>query len=160
LRFPNCLAYRNKFEFAANLQWALTHPPTPLTPELQREFTWEAATDRFIFAASISRKEALEREKLGMSKVDERIAWFHNELGKGPKGDVLRKVFGAGPASEQVKYQMRATTSQRQAQDGTTDYDEDEGLEGGLSRKFQQSSFVKAIREATANAWPSFLTTP
>jgi digalactosyldiacylglycerol synthase len=107
LKFPNCLAYRSKFEFVANLRWALTHEPEPLTMSLAREFTWEAATDRLVQHAAITRKEALERERLGMSKLDQRIAWFHNELGKGMTGDMLRKIFGAGPASQQVQYQLR-----------------------------------------------------
>ena len=106
LKFPNCLAYRNKLEFVANLRWALTHDPEPLTPELAREFTWEAATDRLITAAAITHQEALERERLGRSRLDSRIAWIHNELGK---YDVVRKVFGAGPVSDQVKYEELRT---------------------------------------------------
>ncbi|OEU07054.1 hypothetical protein FRACYDRAFT_138778, partial [Fragilariopsis cylindrus CCMP1102] len=58
LRFPNCLGYRNPLEFVANLQWALTHDPTPLTDKVAREFTWEAATDRFLEASSITHREA------------------------------------------------------------------------------------------------------
>ncbi|EEC47799.1 predicted protein, partial [Phaeodactylum tricornutum CCAP 1055/1] len=54
LRFPNCLGYRNRFEFVANLRWALTHEPDPLSPELATTFSWEAATDRFIQASAIS----------------------------------------------------------------------------------------------------------
>lgn len=75
LRFPNCLAYGDKWEFAANLRWALTHEPEPLTPELAKEFTWEAATDRLIRALAITRREARERAMLvGKAKLDERIA--------------------------------------------------------------------------------------
>jgi len=105
LQFPNCLAYRNKFEFAANLQWALAHEPEQLTAAQARQFSWEAATERLLSAAAITRREALERERLGLSKLDERIAWFHNELGKGATGDILRKICGGGPVSDQVKYQ-------------------------------------------------------
>jgi hypothetical protein len=106
LKFPNCLAYRNRLEFAANLKWALTHEPEPLTPELSYEFTWEAATERFVKAAAITKREARARAKLRVSKLDERIAYFHNELGKGAKGDALRKVLGGGPISHQVKYEI------------------------------------------------------
>ena len=152
LKFPNCLAYRNKFEFAANLQWALTHDPEPLTPELAHEFTWEAATDRFLAASAVTWKEARERERLGLTKRDERIAWFLNELGKGPKGDILRMVLGAGPASGQVKYVL-----EKQSQLEEEDEDDEQSMEGlenddeddedeGLTKKFHQSSFVQALR--------------
>ena len=152
LKFPNCLAYRNKFEFAANLQWALTHDPEPLTPELAHEFTWEAATDRFLSASAVTWKEARERERLGLTKRDERIAWFLNEMGKGPKGDFIRSVLGAGPASGQVKYVLE---QQSQIMDEDEEEDESaEDMEGGedddedegLTKKFHQSSFVQALR--------------
>ena len=145
MNFPNCLGYRNPYEFVANLQWALTHDPEPLTEEFARSFSWEAATDRFIAAAGITNGEAKERELLGKSKVDERIAWFHNELGSGVKGDVIRKVLGAGPVSDQVKYE-----SDKERKGEVEDDDE------GLSRKFQNSAFVQAIRQATAISIPNF----
>lgn len=157
LKFPNCLAYRNKVEFAANLRWALTHEPEPLTPELAHEFTWEAATDRFIQASAVTWKQAREREALGLSKRDERIAWFLNELGKGQKGDILRMVLGAGPASGQVKY-----VTEQQGKLEEDDDDEEEGNEGdedeedeGLTVKFHQSSFVQALRATLSSGLPS-----
>lgn len=156
LKFPNCLAYRSKFEFVANLRWAMTHEPEPMSPELLRHFTWEAATDRFIEASIITVREALERERLGRSKLDERIAWLHNELGKGTSGDILRKICGAGPVSHQVKYlkdkedvEFETTTDERY-DDGTEDEDD------GLSRKFRSSSFAEAIR-ATIGDLSSFI---
>jgi len=154
-RFPNCLGYRNQYEFVANLRWALTHDPVPHTPEIAREFTWEAATDRFLEASAITHKEARERELLGRSKIDERIAWFHNELGKGVKGDILRKALGAGPASGQVKYEMtkrRAESIEDDDEDDEIigdDEDLDMGMEDdGLPRKFRNSVFVRALQEA------------
>jgi glycosyltransferase involved in cell wall biosynthesis len=160
LQFPNCLAYRNPYEFVANVQWALTHEPIPLSEDLARQFTWEAATDRFLQSAAITHREAQEREKLGRSKMDERIAWFHNELGKGAKGDILRNILGAGPVANQVKY-LTTTTQQdlSREDDGEMEGDEfdEEGEEEeqeedeGLSRKFHDSAFVKAIREAFEN---------
>eukprot|EP00537_Pseudo-nitzschia_pungens_P006566 CAMPEP_0172361990 /NCGR_PEP_ID=MMETSP1060-20121228/5718_1 /TAXON_ID=37318 /ORGANISM="Pseudo-nitzschia pungens, Strain cf. cingulata" /LENGTH=976 /DNA_ID=CAMNT_0013084403 /DNA_START=430 /DNA_END=3360 /DNA_ORIENTATION=- len=163
LKFPNCLGYRNPYEFVANLRWALTHDPTPHTEEFGREFTWEAATDRFLNASSITHREAREREILGKSKIDERIAWLHNEMGKGLKGDIIRKALGAGPVSDQVRYEM--TKQQRQTgkasdepeeEDEADDDDDDMGIDDddmedeGLPRKFRNSVFVKALREATA----------
>ena len=154
MSFPNCLGYRNPYEFVANLRWALTHDPAPHTPELAREFTWEAATDRFLEASAITHKEARERELLGRSKIDERIAWLHNELGKGVKGDIIRKALGAGPASGQVKYEM--TKLRQRTGNTTTDdsMDEDEEImdidmeDEGLPRKFRDSVFVRSLREA------------
>lgn len=143
LKFPNCLAYRNKFEFVANLRWALTHSPEPLTPELAREFSWEAATERFLEASSITYDEAARRDRLGWSKLDERIAWFHNEIGKGATGDMLRKIFGAGPASYQSKY----TEQQKAAASPEEEEDDDDGL----SRKFRRSSFAEALRATVAD---------
>ena len=152
LKFPNCLAYRNKMEFAANLRWAMYHEPDPLSDELAYEFTWEAATERFIESAAITKFEARNRSKLGTRKIDERIAWFHNELGKGVKGDVIRKVLGAGPVSDQVKYVMEKKEEEEQLGrlgDGLGGEEEDEKEEDedeGLTRKFRASSFAQAIR--------------
>ena len=140
LQFPNCLGYRNKWEFAASLRWALTHQPEPLTPELARKFTWEAATDRLIHSSAISRREARQRAILGTAKLDERIAFFHRELGRGTKGDTLRLFLGGGPISHQVKYEM--------AKEGL----DQEGSENeGISKKFHTSSFVKAIKSSFTN---------
>jgi digalactosyldiacylglycerol synthase len=144
LKFPNCLPYRNKFEFVANLRWALTHDPEPLTPELEREFTWEAATERLVAASAITYREARERERLGLSRLDERIAWFHNEIGKGERGDAIRKLCGAGPVSHQVKYQRLQS-------------EEDEEGEEGFTDKFFGSSVVKAIQKTLASSLPSLI---
>lgn len=168
LRFPNCLGeslpkqcfvghllylnasltfhvgYRNKWEFAASLRWALTHEPEPLTPELANEFTWEAATDRLIQSAAITRREANERAKLGTKKLDERIEYFHHTLGKGTRGDALRKVLGGGPIANQVRYEM--------IKQGIIGEEESEGI----AEKFKRSSFVQAIKSpfVTANTQP------
>jgi hypothetical protein len=139
LQFPNCLAYRNKFEFVANLRWALTHDPEPLTEAQARQFTWEAATERLMAAAAISRREARERERLGLAPLDERIAWFHNELGKGTTGDLLRKVLGAGPASDQVKYQNDKLGGEPRRAGGE---------ETGFREKFRRSAFAQAMGAA------------
>ena len=134
LQFPNCLGYRNKWEFAANLRWALTHEPEPLTPELAKEFTWEAATDRLIRSSAITRREAKERYVLGKAKLDERIAYFHRELGK---SDALRRFLGGGPISNQVQYEL-----------------ERQGLDQEYSEKFSTSTFVRAIKSSFISSNP------
>ena len=57
-QFPNCLPYTNKEEFVGNLYYALTHSPEPLTEEYSYALSWEAATERFAAAGSISAAEA------------------------------------------------------------------------------------------------------
>uniref|UniRef100_A0A7S4V6D4 Digalactosyldiacylglycerol synthase n=2 Tax=Ditylum brightwellii TaxID=49249 RepID=A0A7S4V6D4_9STRA len=101
LQFPNCLSYQNKLEFAANLRWALEHEPEPLTAELTHQFTWEAATDRFIAASAITMREERIRSKAQKSKIDDRIAAFHIAISKGKRGDVARILAGAGPVARQ-----------------------------------------------------------
>jgi digalactosyldiacylglycerol synthase len=162
LRFPpNCLAYRNKFESVANLRWALTHDAEPLTPELARAFTWDAAMERLIKASAMTHREALEREKLGLTKLDEQIAWFHNELGKGVTGDMIHKVLGAGPASHQVKYQF-AQQSQLESSEfieqGEEEEEESKDEDEGLPKKLCMSSFAAAIQSTVTNGLPSLKT--
>lgn len=152
MRFPNCLGYSSPYEFVANLRWALTHDPVPHTPELAREFTWEAATDRFLEASAITHKEARERELLGRSKIDERVAWLHHEMGKGIRGDFIRKALGGGPVSGQVKYEMtkrkKGTGKSKDASPNEDDEIDMEMEDEGLPRKFRDSAFVRALREA------------
>ena len=62
-QFPNCLPYTNKEEFVGNLYYALTHSPEPLTEEYSYALSWEAATERFAAAGSISVAEAEAMEE-------------------------------------------------------------------------------------------------
>jgi hypothetical protein len=153
LQFPNCLAYRNKMEFVANLHWALSHEPEPLSIQYQRMFSWEEATERFIKAVQVTRKEAKERHRLGTVKLDERIAWFHNELGKGSMGDTIRKVFGGGPIADQVKYEtLKKQNAEAMIEDGSSAAQQhEENDDEGLSIKFLRSSLAEAIRNTFVN---------
>jgi len=68
-QFPNCLPYTNKEEFVGNLYYALTHEPEPLSSEYSRALSWEAATERFAAAGSVSFAEA-EAMKEALSSAD------------------------------------------------------------------------------------------
>ena len=167
-QFPNCLKYRNKLEFVANLRWALTHNPEPLTEDQARQFSWQAATERLFQSASMTHREAAEALRTSSKLESERIAWFHNEvLGRGTFGDLVRKVLGGGPVSEQVRYQQQL--AQRHETVGTTDMveeqnDPDGGAMGslqesgdddesdGLGLGFSQSWFATAFRRAWDDA--------
>jgi len=48
---------------AGNLYYALTHSPEPLTEEYSHALSWEAATERFVAAGSISVAEAEAMEE-------------------------------------------------------------------------------------------------
>jgi len=106
-QFPNCFIYKSKAEFVEFLEYAMTHEPEPLSDNSIHLLTWEAATERFIEASVITRRDAKRRERVGTTKKDERIAKLHYELGKGAKGDVLRKVLGGGPVADQFQYDCR-----------------------------------------------------
>jgi digalactosyldiacylglycerol synthase len=108
-QFPNCLQYSSKSEFCQLLQYALSHPPISLDKDMQYPLTWEAATDRFLQSACISKRDAKRRDRIGKTELDEKIAKFHYELGKGPRGDVIRKVLGGGPVAEQYQYEQVAS---------------------------------------------------
>ncbi len=110
-QFPNCFQYQNPKEFVHFLQYALlpTTIPAPLSPQLLHVLSWEAATERFLQAASIRRLDAPRLRST--EALDQRLAQFHYELGKGVKGDVLRKVLGGGPVADQVQYMKEPTTA-------------------------------------------------
>lgn len=57
-QFPNCLTYANKEEFVGNLYYAFTHSPEPLSEQYSYALSWEAATERFEAAGSVSVAEA------------------------------------------------------------------------------------------------------
>jgi digalactosyldiacylglycerol synthase len=99
--FPNCLLYRNKKEFISLLKYALTHDPEPLSDDLKYTLTWEAATERCLQAAIITKRNARRLERLGQTKSSRDLAKLHNDLNHGPKGNVFRTILGAGPVANQ-----------------------------------------------------------
>lgn len=68
-QFPNCLPYSNKEEFVGNLYYALTHAPEPMSEEYSYALSWEAATERFAAAGSVSVAEAEAMEE-ALSSAD------------------------------------------------------------------------------------------
>lgn len=108
LTFPNCLQYSTKLEFVALLQHAMQHDP-PITENREEAFqdlTWEAAIDRLVACASLSKREAMRRDRLALKQRDhshQNLQYVF--LGKESRsGDFIRKVMGGGPVAEQSKY--------------------------------------------------------
>lgn len=103
-KFDNVLTYRDKLEFCGCLAWARNRPPPKLSSEIKRELSWEAATDRLIEVAKLSPDDVKEEEK--NCKMEERLGEFFQELGKGERGDLVRKVLGGGVVADQVKFEV------------------------------------------------------
>jgi digalactosyldiacylglycerol synthase len=109
LPFPNCLQYTTKTEFVQYLQYALVSTPPLRQNENDNDnvysvLTWQAATDRLIQTASLSKREKRRCERLQRSNYEKSIQEWHYALGTGRAGDVLRKVLGGGPVAEQSQY--------------------------------------------------------
>eukprot|EP01039_Chlorochromonas_danica_P006576 gene6576-7266_t len=106
-QFPNCLIYRNEEEFAANVIWALHHDPHPLTAEQRHALSWEAATDRFLNAALITK----EMQTNSNSFTDKFFTWMLELLGTGKHGDTVRTLAGGRSAANQIEYINRFGTA-------------------------------------------------
>lgn len=99
-QFPNCLTYRNAEEFAANVYWALSHDPLPLTPSLRHELSWEAATERLMASAMVTH-EMQERSRIFYDKF---VAWAHEGISRGRHGDLIRSLAGGRSAAGQFEF--------------------------------------------------------
>jgi len=110
LAFPNCLQYESSQQFVEMLQFAMNEQtlPEPLSPTLQQLLSWPAATERLFEAAAVSYRNLARYERVGGRIWDERCAVWHEKLGNGRHGDVLRKVMGGGPVADQSKYRSEA----------------------------------------------------
>ena len=105
-QFPNCLAYKNMDEFVEHMKHALSCEPEPLSKELKRIFTWEAAMERLVYSAVISKEEKLHMDKMDRFKRDRRKAFLHKESGRLMKGDVLRSLVGNPPKESLADYEI------------------------------------------------------
>ena len=147
-QFPNCLLYKTKTEFVELLEYAIAHDPEPLSDDLIHVLTWEAATERFMEASAISRRDAKWRNRVGRNKSDEKIAKLHYALGRGAKGDVLRKVLGGGPVADQFQYDCRMLQAQLNV-DNDSSSDSDSAEDGNMGdhnrRNTDQEPFAATI---------------
>ena len=64
--------YKKKDEFVAHLEYAMNNEPEPLSQEHSYMLTWEAATERFIEASTITKRDARRRIRLRQPEMDER----------------------------------------------------------------------------------------
>jgi digalactosyldiacylglycerol synthase len=127
-QFPNCLTYETAEEFAANVYWALSTDPRPLSPELRYELTWEAATERLIQACMITTEMAANAKV-----VSDKIAlWVHDVVSGSAAGDVLRKLGGGRKASGQLDFIKKYATSEPRSVNDLSTLEGEEG-EGELS---------------------------
>jgi len=73
MQFPNCLSYRNRREFVSILEKARYNDPPPLSEELFRPLSWEAATMRCVRAAAISKRDAARDDRISR-KTEEKTS--------------------------------------------------------------------------------------
>lgn len=108
LPFGNCLQYNSRREFVELLQYCQTHDPPgwclsqPDRTTLYEALSWKAATERLIETAFLSKRDACRCQRLQPN--DRNIQEWHYALGRGTRGDVLRKVLGGGPVADQSQY--------------------------------------------------------
>ncbi|KAK8926549.1 hypothetical protein KSP39_PZI018653 [Platanthera zijinensis] len=107
-QFPNCRQFNNGDEFARLTLEALAGEPAPLTEELRRELSWEAATERFVLAAeldrSISRSSSisfpLPPTFMRIGNVKRKLEDVSASLHQTVSGiETARRAFGALPKS-------------------------------------------------------------
>jgi len=106
-QFPNCLIFKSDEEFAANIFWALSNDPRPLTSEQRYALSWEAAMERFENAALITMDQ-----RPHLQALDRYLASAIEMFRGGKHGDFLRSLGGAGGASKQTEYVAKYGSSE------------------------------------------------
>ena len=72
-QFPNCRLYRNRREFVSTLRYALSNDPPHLSYDMANLLSWEAATNRWVTSASISKRDAARKERLCKAKEEKTL---------------------------------------------------------------------------------------
>jgi len=100
--FPSCLQYSTPDEFAAAIEWALTHDPPPLLPEVKRKLSWEAAMERLAEASLVHHEDSRRNARTRLDKILDAV---YRQMGTGPKGDLIRLISGGDKVSFQVAFE-------------------------------------------------------
>ncbi|KAF3327243.1 digalactosyldiacylglycerol synthase 2 [Carex littledalei] len=102
-QFPNCRIYNDESEFVKLTLGTLSDEPAPMTDDLLRKLSWEAATERLIKAAKLNKeypykdtKPASLRSPKLKRRVEEASVYVHQCLSG---VEVARQAFGATPKS-------------------------------------------------------------
>ena len=70
--------------------WALNNDPAPLTSEQRYTLSWDAATDRFITASTMT-YDMLHKSNQFSDKFS---MWLHDVMTAGAHGDLIRNIAG------------------------------------------------------------------
>ncbi|KAJ4744492.1 hypothetical protein LUZ62_012190 [Rhynchospora pubera] len=102
-QFPNCRIYNDESEFVKLTVAAISDEPAPMTEDVLRKLSWEAATERFIKVAKLDKdytytetKPASLRSPKLKRRMEEASAYVHQCLSG---VEVARRAFGAVPKS-------------------------------------------------------------
>ena len=85
------MAYDSLDDFVRCLNHALENDTKPLSGDLARVLSWEAATERLIKAAAIN-YENIDEDKFDS---DSRLRWLHTESGKVLDQNFIRDFVGS-----------------------------------------------------------------
>lgn len=105
-QFPNCRTYKNSEGFVKAIQEAMAQEPAPLTDDQAHQFSWEAATERFLKAAGL--EQVLPANSVAPSlnfgslslKLEKNMEEASALVHRAASGiEVTRRVFGAIPGS-------------------------------------------------------------
>ena len=70
--------------------WALNNDPSPLTTEQRYTLSWDAATERFIAASTMT----YDMQQKSNQFSDKFSLWLHELISSGKHGDLIRNIGG------------------------------------------------------------------